>query len=86
MSYIRDNSFVWKEIDGESFILDIQNEKSHALNESASLIWNSLETQKTTEDLCSLFMQEFDVSQDVAAQDIQNTLDELIKLRLIKTK
>lgn len=86
MRYVRDNSFVWKEINSESFILDIQNEKSHALNSTATLIWNALESEKTIEELCSIFTEQFEISDQVAKQDIQDTLASLLKLNLIKSK
>ncbi len=83
MSYIRNNEFVWKKIGGESFILDVANEKSHSLNESATWIWCFLDVEKEFDDIVTEFLVKFDAPVEIATKDIQNILMDLNNLNLV---
>lgn len=72
-----------REIEGETVILDRQNDRIHTLNPTASFIWNALSTHPSAEAIVQSLTEAFDVDPQAAAKDVNDALDNFGKLKLI---
>lgn len=54
------------------------------LNESGQFLWKQLEEKKTAEELVFAVIEEFDVSEETAAQDIGEFLQQLKEYKLLE--
>ena len=72
-----------REIEGETVILDRQNDRIHTLNPTASFIWNALATHRSADAIVQSLTEAFDVDAQSAAKDVNDTLDSFGKLNLI---
>lgn len=53
------------------------------MTESAALIWNLLSTERTVDQLVGAITGEYDVSPEVAEQDIRALLNQMRRLELL---
>lgn len=54
------------------------------LSESGALLWDKLKTEVSIEDLVSFVLNEYDVSKEVAADDVTEFISSLSKKGLIE--
>ena len=78
--YIVSENTVWKEINGEVYILDAEHEEILSLNETASYIWKMLTDRQPTNRIEEKISEIYDISHDQAVKDIQ----EIIKTYKLK--
>lgn len=71
---LREEGLNWREIDGEVVVLDI--ERSHYLNLNATgcVLWLLLAEGATKRQLVVKLMQQFDVDEPTAREDVQTFL------------
>ena len=68
----------------EAILFDPTSTNFFMLNRTSSLIWESLAEPSTVEALAGRICSEFDdVLSDVALQDVESTLDQMLSLGLI---
>jgi hypothetical protein len=77
-----DRSFVLREIAGEYIIIPtgktaLEFNGLITVNEIGMELWKMLQNDVTFEDLLNGIMEEYDVDEDVAKEDIQDFLDKL---------
>lgn len=73
------------QIDDDLVMMDIAKGSYFALNSVATRIWHLLESPLTADVLCSLLMQEYEVSAEECRADIEEHLSTMQQLGLIKT-
>lgn len=72
------------EQDGETAILDSNNEQYYSLDEVGTLIWALLEQEATFEEIVHTVMTEYEVEQAECAEDMQQFINEMIENKLIE--
>ena len=77
------SSHLYSEIGEEAVILDISSGVYYGLNEVGVDIWNWLQEPKTATDIVNLLLEEYDVSQEQAEQDLKSILQEMSAAGLI---
>jgi|SRR6185437_4482610 len=73
--YAQSDSVVARVIAGETLIVPVRGgvgdlASIYSLNELGSFIWRQLQPAKTCQELVSLVMDEYDVTAEVAQQDV----------------
>ena len=79
----RSKRVVFKEINGVVYILDPRDSTVYTLNEIASFIWQLLKTSRSTKELISLIIDNFDVEKERAKADLENFISQCSEDRLI---
>ncbi len=70
---IRPGAVTWKQLAGETVVLDISDSSYLSLNGAATLLWSTLVDGGGSElELVSTLLDTFDVDDDMAATDVQS--------------
>ena len=74
-----------QEVEGELVILDQARYKIHQLNPAASLVWQSIEDTGKVDSAAAVaaILDVFEIDADVAASDVEQALEEFVKLKLL---
>jgi len=76
-------ALAWREIDNETVIISPGESVMHELNDTGSLIWRSIDGQRSAEELAALLVEEYDVTKEVALTDTLALLEELSSRKLL---
>ena len=76
-------ALVVREIEGETLILDTHRNLVHQLNATASAIWQMKRQGQSAESIAAAFVQDFDVTEYQAFEDVLVTLQKLESLSLL---
>jgi methyltransferase-like protein len=80
----RNESIAWKDLGDHIIILDSgENKMVHHLEQVSAFIWQNLDGTHTSESLLSLIASHFDISQEIAAKDLEEFLSTLLKNNLL---
>jgi hypothetical protein len=79
----RNAGMVVRLVGDECLVLDLETDRIHQLNATASFIWNNFDRAPTPDAMANLLALEFDVAQDTALSDVESTLRTLRELKLI---
>ena len=71
-------------IEDDLLILDKRNQKVHQLNTTASSIWANVIAGKETDSIVREIVETYDISLEVATQDVTRILNELCALDLLE--
>jgi hypothetical protein len=75
---------VFTDFDGnEGILVDLNTKKYYQLNETAMLVWKSLEKRLTFEEIVAAMMSAYDVSPEQAAESVERLLTNLRQYRLV---
>lgn len=82
-------NIVSRNIAGEVILVPIAKsadelESIYTLNETASVIWDALDGQRTLADLATLVVADYDVAADAALQDLLELVDQLAGVKAIE--
>jgi predicted RND superfamily exporter protein len=82
-------NIVSRNIAGEVILVPIARnadelESIYTLNETASTIWDALDGQRTLADLVGLVVAEYDVTDDVALEDLFELVEQLAQVRAVE--
>jgi hypothetical protein len=72
-----------REVGPEVLLLDTKSDQIHQLNQTASFIWGRLVVPASAEEIAASVANEFDVEEQLALQEVVETLDKLHALKLI---
>lgn len=79
--------FILKTVAGENIVVPIGNNVSFnsiiSLNETGTFLWRQLLEEKTTEQLLEALLNEYNVDEETAAQDIDRFTKRLSEVNLI---
>jgi hypothetical protein len=67
---VRTENVAWREIEGETILLDLRTSTYLATNATATLLWRRLEQGGTESDLVAVLVAEFEVPEGQAAADV----------------
>jgi len=73
---LRDGGVIWKEVDGETLLLDLGTSTYLAVNESAALLWRLLAEGTTREALENALKATYDLGADDARADVAEFLQD----------
>jgi hypothetical protein len=71
-------------LDDELLILDKKNEKIHRLNQTAAMVWEGLVAGRNSVQVASELVEVFDITVEVALQDVAKMMESFTLLNLIK--
>jgi len=83
MKYLRKSKTISGRLQDELVMMDIDQGKYFSLNPVATRIWDLLERLRTPEELCSQLTDEYEVDIKVCIADVEDLLDEMVKLGLV---
>jgi hypothetical protein len=75
-----------REFDGEWVVLDLVGGNYFGLDNIAGCVWSLLASGRSPADIAAIFVDEYDVSEDRALQDVLCLTDELLKRGLVRVK
>jgi hypothetical protein len=70
---------------GEGMIVDLTTKQYYRLNETAALIWRSLEDHKGFDDIVTEIETRYEVSREHASASVNKLISKLESSRLVKT-
>lgn len=87
--YLQSDSVVARVIAGETLIVPVRGgvgdlASIYSLNELGSFLWRQLQSAKTHEELVSLVLDEYDVTAEMAEQDVRTFLDKIKDAGLVR--
>lgn len=68
---------MFRELDGEAVLLNLQNEMYYGLDEVGTRMWQLLTTSDSVQAAMNTMMEEFDVTPDVLEKDVARMIKEL---------
>ncbi|HOW35256.1 MAG TPA: PqqD family protein [Candidatus Omnitrophota bacterium] len=77
---------VWRTIDGEVVILDLDSGRYYSLNKTGSFAWSLLNENKTGEQIIEKIREEYGLDYKKASQDIRSLIKDLETEGLIVSK
>ena len=80
----RRSNVTYRDVDGETVILDRQATRIHKLNPTASFIWRCCDGTLTIEEILDSFVSAYDVDVAIAQQDLNQVLAELRNVSLLE--
>jgi len=78
------NRVVYKVVDKETIILDLNNGNYYSLNDSAAFIWESLSTGKNLDEIIGSMKKSFPAEENALKENTIHLLKKLEKINLIK--
>lgn len=84
-SYITPRDDVlFQDLDGESVLLNLDNEHYHGLGEVGTRIWELLTADSSVETLIETIVVEYDVDEATFRNDLATLIDQLLAENLIQ--
>ncbi len=88
--YVRSGWYV-RDVCGESLVVPVGGAEMAArqmavLNGTGRFLWDKLSVPTTKHELCQALIDEYDVTADEAARDVDEFIGELIKYKYIEEK
>ena len=85
--YIRSKALVSRLIGGETLVLPVRGSVGdltnvYTLNETATTLWEALETPKSFNDLCDVIYRQYDLRKEQAEEDVAIFIREIRSLGL----
>ena len=68
---------MFRELDGESVLLNLQNEMYYGLDETGTRMWQLLTSADSVQAAIDILLEEFDVSPEILEQDLVQLITEL---------
>jgi hypothetical protein len=75
---------LFRELDGESVLLNLDTESYLGLNEVGTHMWSVLTRSPTIQEAYDELQTEYDVAPDVLRQDMENLLGQMLEHGLIQ--
>jgi hypothetical protein len=76
-------NIIWREVDEEVVILNLENDKYYSMNQLGAQLWKMLKTKSKVKHIIDNLEKEYDVKRAVLIKDIGNIISELKKEDLI---
>lgn len=75
---------VFRQLDNEAVLLNLNNGQYYSLNELGTHIWNTIQQHDSIEDLIIALEQEYEVSPEQLKTDVRTLIQDLITNGLIE--
>lgn len=76
---------MFRELDGEAVLLNLQNEMYYGLDEVGTRMWQLLTTSDSVQAAMDTMLEEFDVTPETLEQDLTKMINELQEQGLLET-
>jgi hypothetical protein len=84
MRFVQSKDVAWNFLGENIIAFNLDGEKMfHNLNPAAAVIFQEMQLPKSQEELVNKLLEEFDVSTDVASQDVEMILNDMKTKQLI---
>ncbi|HOJ85426.1 MAG: PqqD family protein [Elusimicrobiales bacterium] len=70
------DKIIWREIEGEIFIIDPSNEKIHELNETASFVFKSIDKGLDRKKIAEKILSNYDADKRTLEKDLEDLISE----------
>lgn len=77
------DSVMVREIEDDLIVLDVEADKVHQLNQTASFIWKNCDDAETPEAIADRLAARYDVDAAVALKDVREMMERLQALNLV---
>ena len=84
-AYVRRPGLHAVEMDGELVMMGQEQGEYYGLRDVAASIWQHLADPRTTDELCALVAEEYDVTVEGCRDDVVAFLDELLGKQLVES-
>ena len=84
MRYKQRDNLTVQSVDDETLILDIEGNNIHQLNFTASFIWSLCVEEVSMDQLAELYAEHFQIEHATAKRDVENVINQLTEIGLIK--
>jgi hypothetical protein len=71
---LRADGVAWREIEGETLLLDLRTSTYLAVNPSATVLWRQLEVGTTRDELVAALAREYELDDELAGADVDDFL------------
>lgn len=75
---------IWRRIEDEIVVITSDGLSLHVLNKTAAQIWEMCDGAHSPEDITAGLCERFDATPEEVTEDVQDTLDKLERLGLVK--
>lgn len=73
---LREDAIAWREVDGETLLLDLATSKYLSINPSATILWRLLAAGTTREALVDALVAEYGIDSSQASEDVDAFLED----------
>jgi len=84
MQIKHNENIAWRIIDGQAYIVTVNDSKLHLLNEIGTRIWQLIERKIDFEELLKKLISEYDIELEKLRADLKEFIEELNSKGLIK--
>lgn len=81
--YLRNSKTISGRLHDEIIMMDLDQGKYFSLNAVATQIWDFLGESKAIDEICSLLMDQYEVDLDECCKEVEEHLNEMVKLGLV---
>ncbi len=74
----------WRIIEGEAFLINLNDSMCHQINNVGSLIWQSIDGKRKLKEIVSIIVSEFEVDEEKAKADLIDFIKILQQKNLIE--
>jgi hypothetical protein len=75
---------IWRRIGDDVVVIKDNGLATHVLNKTAAFIWESCDGKNDIDEITARLCQRFEVSADVAGQDVSELIERLTEVGIIK--
>jgi hypothetical protein len=84
VTYLRNSKTISGRLHDEMVMMDMEQGKYFSLNQTATAIWEFLENPLTMDELCDRLMEEYEVDRERCLEEVNEYIEEMMKLSLVK--
>jgi hypothetical protein len=75
---------IWRRIGDDIVVISDDGLATHVLNKTAALIWELCDGTNGIDEIAARLTERFDVSEEEVKADVQEIIDKLLKLEILK--
>jgi hypothetical protein len=81
---VQAKDIIWRRIGDEVVVIKDDGLATHVLNKTAALIWELCDGKRGIDEIAAVLCERYDVSPEEARADIKETIENLIKVGIVK--
>lgn len=82
--YRQNREIAWRAVEGQAILFDTVEGMMRQLSPVATTVWESLETERTSDEIAAIVASRFEVELDRARADVEAFLPQLVKRKLVE--
>ncbi|RKY67163.1 MAG: hypothetical protein DRQ02_07715 [Candidatus Latescibacterota bacterium] len=83
---LRSENIVFRDIEGEGILYQVEQAKVHVLNGTAYAIWKQCDGKHTIEQIAKELTKTFQVDEQTALEDVKKSVQEFRNLKLLQDR